>query len=150
MPPSRVALAGLARGRSRVSRDPVACQRREQPAKITTTTVLTDRTATLRGVVRTQKGTPTDGAVLVFAEDQSLWHGRFTTTKMTYATGGGAFRLEGLRAGRYLVVAIDRDNASLRDTTPEYFELLARLATFVSIADGEAPPLDLTLVLVAD
>jgi len=96
--------------------------------------------------VKTRKGTPTDGAVLIFSEDPSLWHERFTTTRIAHATGGGAFRLEGLRAGRYLALAIRREDASLSDTTPAYFELLARYATSVSIGDGDASSLELILM----
>ncbi len=53
--------------------------------------------------------------MLVFAEDPSFWHEPFTTTRLAHATGSGAFRMEGLRAGCYLVVAIDRDEASIRE-----------------------------------
>jgi hypothetical protein len=107
--------------------------------------LLTDRASVLTGVVRSQTGIPTDAGVLLFSDDPSLWHERFTTTRASFAGGDGMYRLDGLRSGRYLAIAVPRDDATLTSTTPEYFELLARHATPVVIAEAESTSLDLKI-----
>ena len=105
--------------------------------------LLTDRPSVLTGIVTTQKGIPTDAGVLLFSDDPSLWHERFTTTRASLAGGDGRYRIDGLRSGRYLAIAVPREDASLTSTTPEYFELLARHATPILIAEAESTSLDL-------
>jgi hypothetical protein len=107
--------------------------------------ILTDRASVLTGVVTTEKGIPADAGVLLFSDDHSLWHERFTTTRASLAGGDGNYRIDGLRSGRYLAIAVPRDDASLSGSTSAYFELLARNATPVMIADAESKSLDLKL-----
>lgn len=109
--------------------------------------VLTDSAASVAGTVRTPRGLPAIlAAVLVFSQDESLWHDRFTTTKVAHAGGDGRFSVDGLRRGRYFVIAVERDEGSLSDAPSEYFALLARRATAVTLNDGEAVVANLTLV----
>ena len=93
----------------------------------------------------TEKGIPADAGVMLFSDDPSLWHERFTTTRASLAGGDGNYRIDGLRSGRYLAIAVPRDDASLSGSTSAYFELLARNATPVMIADAESKSLDLKL-----
>ena len=68
-----------------------------------------------------------------------------TRSAVTRATG--QYRLDGLRAGRYLAVAVTVEDAStISGSGPAYFELLARHATPVMLGDGETKTLDLKRV----
>ena len=58
----------------------------------------------------------------------------------------GRYRLDGLRAGRYLVIATIREDGLMSITTDEYVNLLAGYATRVMINDGEVKRLDLTRI----
>lgn len=107
--------------------------------------ILTNRTAMVSGVVRTSRGSAVDGAVLLVSDDPAVFHEESTTTRLAQAGGDGFYRIEGLRAGRYFAVALDRDEAFLTSLTREYFELLARHATAVVVHDGQSAMLDLTL-----
>jgi hypothetical protein len=108
--------------------------------------ILSRRRATLAGTVTRASGPGLDAAVLLFSQDPARWHERFSTTKLAYTDGGGGYRVEGLRPGSYLAVAVTRDDASLSDTTPAYFELLAKAATPAVLADGEQKSLNLAIV----
>jgi hypothetical protein len=66
--------------------------------------LLTRGGASLTGIVRTSAGVAAEASLLLFSEDPALWHERASTTGIT-STGDGRFRLDGLRAGRYLGVA---------------------------------------------
>jgi hypothetical protein len=107
--------------------------------------ILTRTACTLAGSVATQKGTRAEAAVLLFSEDHTLWHERASTTKLVTSDVSGQYRIAGLRPGRYLALAASRDDLSLSNTTPAFFELLARHSTPVVITDGERT-LDLKVV----
>ena len=109
---------------------------------------LTDRLGTLSGVVTSERGDPIAAAVMVFAEDPDLRHERSTMTRMVWAAANGRYAVEGLRAGRYMAVAVPRDAASLTDLNAAYFELLAKGGKPVQIRDREAEALDLKLFAV--
>jgi len=110
--------------------------------------ILTQRAATIRGTVTTAKGAPIEAAVVVFSEDPALWNERATTTKVTYSPGDGKYTLDGLRSGRYLAVAVPRDDAMLSPAPQEYFELLATHAVRVVLAESESKSLDLKLTML--
>jgi hypothetical protein len=105
--------------------------------------LLSRNTATLSGSVRTARGAGTDAAVLIFGADPSQWDARFTTTRLGHADGQGRYRFEGLRAGRYLAIALRVEDVSLDDALPIYFDLLAGLATPVVVNEGGSVTLDL-------
>ncbi len=109
---------------------------------------LTDRLGQLSGVVRSERGDPIAAAVVVFAEDPDLRHERSTMTRMVYAAANGRYVVEGLRAGRYIAVAVPREAASLTDVNAAYFELLSKGGKPVQIRDREADALDLKLFAV--
>jgi hypothetical protein len=110
--------------------------------------VLTERAAALTGSVTTGAGSAADAGVIVISDDPALWHTRFSTTRSEYTDAAGRFRAAGLRAGRYLAVAVPRSEAFLGDATPAYFELLARAATSIVIAEGETKSVSLRVVRV--
>jgi hypothetical protein len=105
--------------------------------------ILTDRLGTLAGVVTSERGDPIAAAVVVFAEDPDLRHERSTMTRVVYAAANGRYVVEGLRAGRYIAVAVPREAASLTDVPSAYFELLSKAGKPVQIRDREAEALDL-------
>ena len=105
--------------------------------------LLTRNSATLTGIVRTAQGAGTDAAVLIFGRDPSQWDGRFTTTRLGHADGQGRYRLDGLRAGQYLAIALSAEDVYLDDPSPNNFELLATLATPVVVNEGASVTLDL-------
>ena len=105
--------------------------------------LLTRNGATVTGTVRTAQGAGTDAAVLIFGRDPSRWEGRLTTTKVGQADGQGRYRLEGLRAGHYLAIALSAEDVNVDEPLPAYFELLAGLATPIELNDGASVTLDL-------
>lgn len=105
--------------------------------------VLTRRTATLTGTATTNAGVPTDAAIVLFSENPTLWQERATTTKLVEANADGRFRVDGIRPGRYLAVALPSDVTSLSNTPAAYFELLAKYATPVAVLDNEKKALEL-------
>lgn len=105
--------------------------------------LLTRNSATLTGIVRTAQGAGTDAAVLIFGRDPSQWDGRFTTTRLGHADSQGRYRLDGLRAGQYLAIALSAEDVYLDDPLPNNFELLATLATPVVVNEGASVTLDL-------
>jgi len=109
---------------------------------------VTERLGTLAGVVTNERGEPVAAAVVMFAEDAALRHERSTMTKTVYAAANGRYVVDGLRAGRYIAVAVPREGASLSDATADYFDLLSKHGRPVVIRDREAEALDLTLFAV--
>ena len=110
--------------------------------------VLTQRAASLAGVVTRAAGGPTRGSVVALGDDPALWHDRASTTTIVSTDADGKYRLEGLRPGRYLVVAIPREEPPSPVITPAYLELLAKHATPVTFGEGESKTLDLRRVEV--
>jgi hypothetical protein len=109
---------------------------------------LSERLGTLTGAVSNSDGAPVAAAVIVFAEDPAFRHERVTTTKVVYTAATGRYVIAGLRAGRYIAVAVPRDASSLSDATAGYFDLLAGQGTKVTIRDREADTLDLKVFAV--
>jgi hypothetical protein len=90
-------------------------------------------------------GTGSKHTVLL-SEDPVRWHERASTTKLVIANMAGQYQMPGIRPGRYLLIATPREEASLSNTTPAFFELLAKHATPVVINEGEQKTLDLKVV----
>ena len=105
--------------------------------------LLTRNSATVTGTVRTAQGAGTEAAVLIFGRDRSQWDGRFTTTTVGHADGQGRYRVEGLRAGHDLAIALSAEDVNIDEPLPAYFELLAGLATPLEVSDGASVTLDL-------
>ncbi len=109
---------------------------------------LSERLGTLTGAVTNSGGAPVAAAVIVFAEDPAFRHERSTTTKMVYTSANGRYVIEGLRAGRYVAVAVPREASALADATADYYDLLAGQGSKVTIRDREADTLDLKVFAV--
>jgi hypothetical protein len=112
----------------------------------------TDRPSTLSGQVQNARGTPDSTAtVLVFPADTGAWtdYGAFPRRLQAIRVDrNGEYRTDGLPAGDYLVVAVaDESSANWRD--PKVLKSLARLATSVTIAEGEARSASLKTSAVA-
>jgi hypothetical protein len=109
---------------------------------------LSQRLATLTGVVRNDRGSTTGAAVAIFSDNPTFRHDRSTMTRVVHTSAGGKFRVEGLRAGRYLALAVPPDGLTVADATTGFFDAVAKLATPVVIRAAESKTLDLTLSLL--
>lgn len=110
--------------------------------------VLTQRASSLTGLVTTAAGGATQGTVVVLGEDPSLWHERASTTTVVSTTADGKYRVDGLRAGRYLIVAIPREEPPVPVMTPAFFEELVKHASALTFGEGESKTLDLKRIIV--
>lgn len=108
---------------------------------------LADRLGTLAGLVTSERGNPVTAAVVIFSEDPSFRHEQSTMTRVVHAGPNGRYVVEGLRAGRYLVVAVPRE-AGPTDVSADYFELLSKDGRAVTIRERERETLDLRLLPV--
>ena len=109
--------------------------------------VLTGRTAILEGTVTDERGEPaSEVSVLILPEDKSSW--RFGSFRMRITTASdGKFRLTGVLAGRYQVLAIPRDRLrpSL-DVGAEVLEPFLQDAMTVVVGEAETRRVDLRTV----
>jgi hypothetical protein len=106
----------------------------------------TDRPASLSGQVSGAAGAPdSSAAVLVFPKDPAAWtdYGLFPRRLLAVrADREGRYLVERLPPGDYMVVAVaDESTADWQD--PVVLRALSRLATTVTIGDGEARSLPL-------
>lgn len=108
--------------------------------------VLTQTPASLTGIVTDQRGAPVEAGVIVFAEDKGLWSARSITTRTGSANAEGKFTIVPLLPGRYLAVALPRDEASTGGARESFFELLVPHATSFTIGEAEKQTLNLKLV----
>jgi protocatechuate 3,4-dioxygenase beta subunit len=113
---------------------------------------LSTRLSELSGQVRGPRGGPVAAMVFAFGEEPALWNPHATTTKYAVAGEKGAYRIGGLRPGRYFVVAVPAGSRPpmMFDEGPDVFEALAKQATAVTVGDQERKALDLTLVSERD
>jgi hypothetical protein len=101
----------------------------------------TDRPTTLSGEVQNTAGAPdTSATVLVFPADPASWvgYGNFPRRlRALRVNRDGRYLASGLPAGKYLIAAI-MDEASFDWQNPRTLQALARLATAVTLADGDS------------
>jgi hypothetical protein len=112
---------------------------------------LTDRTATLTGAVRNDRGLPAaDAIVIAFPVEREQWANYgFNPPRLRAArtSTNGTFRQASLPAGEYFVAAIGvEQGADWR--TAGFLEAASALATRVTLDWGEAKSVDVTLVRV--
>jgi hypothetical protein len=111
----------------------------------------TDKQTQMTGVVRGDSGAaPMGTPVLLFPQDYRTWiangmSGRLTRDVRT-TTAAGAYSMRGLLPGDYLVAAFDAGASDNQDQA--FFEALARVATHISIVEGESKSQDLKVVAV--
>jgi protocatechuate 3,4-dioxygenase beta subunit len=112
---------------------------------------LTDRTAALSGTVRDGQGRPDAGAaVAVFPLDRRLWSqygGQSRRLRLTRASMAGAYVFPSLPPGDYGVVAFSEELAG-EFPYPDFVGELARMATRVTIGDGDRATIELKSAVV--
>jgi len=130
----------------------------DQPITIANTDVtgvvvtLTDRPGSVSGSVRDPRtGQPDANAtVLVFPSDRALWAETSANPRRlrsTRVSTRGAYQVDGLPPGNYVVVAIDdRFSADWQDRLR--LESLSRIGTSITSGTGEKKTLDLTTQVV--
>jgi hypothetical protein len=108
---------------------------------------LTRRASELSGRILDGQGKPIlEATVVAFSDDRSQWFEIASTTRFGGTDDKGEYRLGGLRAGRYLVIAMPRDKRPQGfQEGSEVWEALAKQATLVTVGDNERKTLDLRL-----
>lgn len=99
--------------------------------------VIDDVPASVRGLVVDRRGTPLGGyTVILFPEDETLWHAGSPFIQAAGSYQDGRFELRSLPAGDYLAVAIERAPfIALLD--PQRLAHLQPIATRLTVLDGE-------------
>jgi hypothetical protein len=112
----------------------------------------TDQTGQLSGTAHgPSAGQAPAATVLLFPFDYRTWIANGMPARLTRtnaaATKTGAFSLQNILSGEYAVVALDdRDVVDNQDAA--FFAAAARVATRVTLADGEKKSLDLSIVRI--
>jgi hypothetical protein len=109
----------------------------------------TDKQTQITGAVH---GIPANGTatVLVVPLDYKAWIADGMSTRrmrQAPAPSAGTYSAGGLPPGDYLIAAVD-DNDLTDDPDPAYMESIARVATRITLAEGEKKTVDLTVVRV--
>lgn len=99
--------------------------------------VLTNRGARVSGAVVDSSGAAAEGVqIMMIPADQSRWHA--TSLLRGGASGPEAgFKLGPVRAGDYLIVAIDPADAPMMMPDRQYFERLAAVADRLTLTENE-------------
>jgi hypothetical protein len=108
-----------------------------------------DKTTQISGGVH---GLPANGSatVLVVPANYRAWIADGMSSRrmrQTPAPATGTYSTGGLPPGDYLIAAVD-DNDLTDDPDPAFLESIARVATRITLGDGEKKTLDLTVVRV--
>jgi hypothetical protein len=107
---------------------------------------LTSRASTLEGTVTGANGPATaDTAVVAFSEDRESWRRSSTRTGRTVVDAEGHFRIPGLMPGRYLIVALPREQLNFfpGDDEENFFERLSKTAVPVVLGEDDHRKVDL-------
>ena len=107
------------------------------------TVVLTDRSSQLTGTVRDAQNAGTAAVtVIAFSADPQFWRAQSRRIATSRTGDSGAYRIRGLPAGEYLVLATD-DVEQGEWFDPAYLESVKDKATRVTLDDGDQKTLDL-------
>lgn len=111
------------------------------------TIMLSSRTSTIDGRVLDAGGKAVPGgAVMTFDQDRSAWIAGGTGLRQAAVDGDGHFRVAGLLAGTYYIVAASRERLGApAGFGPDFFEELSRSATVVTLGDNEHRSVDLKM-----
>ena len=96
--------------------------------------VITNRFPEIIGRIVDDRGNPAEGTVLLFPSDSAKW---FDTTalRMSRPDQSGVFRMETVRPGEYLAVALEAlESWQIND--PEFLEALRSRAARVTVGEG--------------
>jgi protocatechuate 3,4-dioxygenase beta subunit len=104
--------------------------------------VLTIRAARVAGRVIDDQGNPAaDARVVVLPADSARWKAP-SAVRFAAVKPDGAFQSGPVRAGEYLVAAIDGDDAPPMPNEPEFLERIARVAQRITLVEDERLTLD--------
>ena len=106
----------------------------------------TDRPATISGAIRDSQGRPDEEAIALIFPADGNWIDQGPNPRRfrgIRADSSGAFSTAGLPPGEYFAVAIN-DAIASNWQDPAFLQKLARVATRVVLADGQALTLNLT------
>lgn len=109
------------------------------------TILLSSRTSTIEGRVVDERGTPVAGAgVLTFGQDRSTWISAGSGVRRATSGADGRFRITGLFAGSYYILAAPGERLSaLPGFGAGFFEDLSRDATLVEVGDADHRTIEL-------
>jgi len=128
----------------------------DQPFELTTENInnvvvtFTDRRTTVTGTVIDTGNAPAQGTVIVFPASYRDWIAKGMSTRLTRnirTQAKGAFSIPGLPARDYLIVAIPDDQVPDLQN-PAAFDALARVATSLTLSDGDTRTLSLKIAQV--
>jgi hypothetical protein len=106
--------------------------------------VLSNRFPTLTGQITDEKGNPSEGTVLLFPGDASKWLEAAGTSRSARPDQSGHYKLEAVRPGDYLAVALDYVQ-QWQVNDPDFLEELRDKATKVTLEEGQSTQLALKL-----
>ena len=106
--------------------------------------VLSNRFPTLTGQITDAQGNPAEGTVLLFPGDASKWVEAAGTSRSARPDQSGRFKLESVRPGDYLAVALE-DVQQWQVNDPEFLEDLRIKATKITLEEGQSPQLALMI-----
>ena len=108
--------------------------------------VLTKRAAEISGSVTNDKGEPAVGNVVLFSEDQASWFPASVRFRLTWSGRDGRFSINGLRSGRYYVIALPQGRSlNMQTADAAALESLLREATPLVVGEDEQRVIDLKL-----
>jgi len=106
--------------------------------------VLSNRFPTLTGQITDEKGNPAEGTVLLFPGDASKWLEAAGTSRSARPDQSGHFKLESVRPGDYLAVALEYVQ-QWQVNDPDFLEELRDKATKVTLEEGQSAHLALKI-----
>jgi carboxypeptidase family protein len=106
--------------------------------------VLSNRFPTLTGQITDDKGNPAEGTVLLFPGESSKWLEAAGTSRSARPDQSGSFKLESVRPGDYLAVALEYVQ-QWQVNDPEFLEDLRDKATKVTLEEGQSAQLALKI-----
>lgn len=110
---------------------------------MTTKVVITNRFPAVSGRITDERGNAAEGSVLLFPTDPEGWFDS-ALLRLARPDQTGVFRLESVRPGDYLVVALEAVEAwQIQD--PEFLENLRGVATAVTVLEGQPQQLELKI-----
>lgn len=106
---------------------------------------LTNKLTSVSGTVSASAGTPAkDYTVVFFPQDSKRWVPGSRYLRSARPDQDGRFKISGLPAGDYNVIAVERIEAG-QNTDPEYLDRISSRATRFTLLDAETRTLDLKL-----